>query len=289
LRWAELGTVYRYERSGVLHGLLRVRGFTQDDAHIFCREDQLEDEIKGVIRLAIRLLRAFGFENYQIYLATRPDKYVGSLADWEKAEKALEEALKSSSLTYQIDQGEGVFYGPKIDIKIRDAIGRLWQCTTVQLDFNLSERFDLTYVGEDGNFHRPFMVHRALLGSMERFFGVLIEHYMGNFPLWLAPVQMIILPIADRHEAYAREILSGLRAEGLRVKVDDSREKIGKKIRQAEIEKIPLMAIVGDKEMHGNSLSLRIHGQGDQGEMKIDTLLPRLKQLIQDKSLEIKL
>jgi len=214
---------------------------------------------------------------------------VGSLADWEKAEKALEEALKSSSLTYQIDQGEGVFYGPKIDIKIRDAIGRLWQCTTVQLDFNLSERFDLTYVGEDGNFHRPFMVHRALLGSMERFFGVLIEHYMGNFPLWLAPVQMIILPIADRHEAYAREILSGLRAEGLRVKVDDSREKIGKKIRQAEIEKIPLMAIVGDKEMHGKSLSLRIHGQGDQGEMKIDTLLPRLKQLIQDKSLEIKL
>jgi len=289
LRWAELGTVYRYERSGVLHGLLRVRGFTQDDAHIFCREDQLEDEIKGVIRLAIRLLRAFGFENYKVYLATRPEKYVGSLADWDKAEKALEEALKSSGLSYQIDQGEGVFYGPKIDIKIKDAIGRLWQCTTVQLDFNLSERFDLTYVGEDGNFHRPFMVHRALLGSMERFFGVLIEHYMGNFPLWLAPVQMIILPIADRHEAYAREIQSRLVAEGLRASVDDSREKIGKKIRQAEIEKIPLMAIVGDKEMNGGSLSLRIHGQGDLGEMKIDTLLPRLKHLIQEKSLEIKI
>ncbi|HQI22601.1 MAG TPA: threonine--tRNA ligase, partial [Candidatus Saccharicenans sp.] len=289
LRWAELGTVYRYERSGVLHGLLRVRGFTQDDAHIFCREDQLEDEIKGVIRLAIRLLRAFGFENYQVYLATRPEKYVGSLADWDKAEKALEEALKSSGLSYQIDQGEGVFYGPKIDIKIKDAIGRLWQCTTVQLDFNLSERFDLTYVGEDGNFHRPFMVHRALLGSLERFFGVLIEHYMGNFPLWLAPVQMIILPIADRHEAYAREIQSRLVAEGLRAKIDESREKIGKKIRQAEMEKIPLMAIVGDKEMNGGSLSLRIHGQGDLGEMKIDTLLPRLKQLIQEKSLEIKI
>ncbi|HQE65040.1 MAG TPA: threonine--tRNA ligase, partial [Candidatus Saccharicenans sp.] len=224
-----------------------------------------------------------------VYLATRPEKYVGSLADWDKAEKALEEALKSSGLSYQIDQGEGVFYGPKIDIKIKDAIGRLWQCTTVQLDFNLSERFDLTYVGEDGNFHRPFMVHRALLGSLERFFGVLIEHYMGNFPLWLAPVQMIILPIADRHEAYAREIQSRLVAEGLRAKIDESREKIGKKIRQAEMEKIPLMAIVGDKEMNGGSLSLRIHGQGDLGEMKIDTLLPRLKQLIQEKSLEIKI
>lgn len=229
LRWAELGTVYRYERSGVLHGLLRVRGFTQDDAHIFCREDQLEDEIKGVIRLAIRLLRAFGFENYQVYLATRPEKYVGRLEDWDKAEKALEEALKSSGLPYQLDEGEGVFYGPKIDIKIKDAIGRLWQCTTVQLDFNLSERFDLSYVGEDGNFHRPFMVHRALLGSMERFFGVLIEHYMGNFPLWLSPVQMIILPIADRHEAYAKELQARLAGEGLRTKVDDSREKIGKK------------------------------------------------------------
>jgi len=192
-------------------------------------------------------------------------------------------------LPYQLDQGEGVFYGPKIDIKIKDAIGRLWQCTTVQLDFNLSERFDLTYAGEDGNFHRPFMVHRALLGSMERFFGVLIEHYMGNFPLWLAPVQMIILPIADRHESYAKEIRSRLAAEGLRAKVDDSREKIGKKIRQAEIEKIPLMAIIGDKEINDGSLSLRIHGQGDLGEMKIDTLLPRLKQLIQEKSLEIKL
>lgn len=287
LRWAELGTVYRYERSGVLHGLLRVRGFTQDDAHIFCRGDQLEDEIKGVIRLATKLLKAFGFENYQVYLATRPEKYVGRLEDWNKAEKALEEALKSSGLFYQIDEGEGVFYGPKIDIKIKDAIGRLWQCTTVQLDFNLAERFDLTYVGEDGNFHRPFLIHRALLGSMERFFGVLIEHYKGNFPLWLAPVQMVILPIAERHEAYARELQSVFRAEGLRVQVDDSREKVNKKIREAELQKIPLIAVVGDKEINNRSISLRIHGQGDRGQIEVESLIPKVKTLIQNKSLDI--
>jgi len=289
LRWAELGTVYRYERSGVLHGLLRVRGFTQDDAHIFCRDDQLEEEIKSVIRLAIKLLSAFGFRDYGIYLATRPEKYVGRLEDWNKAEKALEEALKASGLPYQIDEGEGVFYGPKIDIKIKDAIGRLWQCTTVQLDFNLAERFDLSYVGADGNFHRPFLIHRALLGSMERFFGVLIEHYKGYFPLWLAPVQMVILPIADRHEAYARELQSRFQAEGLRVQVNDSREKINKKIREAEIQKIPLMGIVGDKEIGNNSLSLRIHGQGDLGQVEVERLLTRVKELVQSKSLEIKL
>ncbi len=289
LRWAELGTVYRYERSGVLHGLLRVRGFTQDDAHIFCRDDQLEEEIKSVIRLAIKLLSAFGFRDYGIYLATRPEKYVGRLEDWNKAEKALEEALKASGLPYQIDEGEGVFYGPKIDIKIKDAIGRLWQCTTVQLDFNLAERFDLSYVGADGNFHRPFLIHRALLGSMERFFGVLIEHYKGFFPLWLAPVQMVILPIADRHEAYARELQSRFQAEGLRVQVNDSREKINKKIREAEIQKIPLMGIVGDKEIGNNSLSLRIHGQGDLGQVEVERLLTRVKELVQSKSLEIKL
>ncbi|MCR4396830.1 MAG: threonine--tRNA ligase [Candidatus Saccharicenans sp.] len=287
LRWAELGTVYRYERSGVLHGLCRVRGFTQDDAHIFCRGDQLEEEIKRVIRLAIKLLSAFGFRDYGIYLATRPEKYVGRLEDWNKAEKALEEALKHSGLPYQVDEGEGVFYGPKIDIKIKDAIGRLWQCTTVQLDFNLAERFDLSYVGEDGNFHRPFLIHRALLGSMERFFGVLIEHYKGSFPLWLAPVQMVILPIADRHEAYARELQEIFRAEGFRVQVDDSREKVNKKIRQAELQKVPLMAIVGDKEVSHRNLSLRIHGQGDRGLFAVDSLLARLKELVTSKSLEI--
>jgi threonyl-tRNA synthetase len=289
LRWAELGTVYRYERSGVLHGLLRVRGFTQDDAHIFCRGDQLEEEIKGVIRLATKLLAAFGFESYQVYLATRPEKYVGKLEDWDKAERALEEALKASGLPYQIDEGEGVFYGPKIDIKIKDAIGRLWQCTTVQLDFNLAERFDLTYVGEDGQFHRPFLIHRALLGSLERFFGVLIEHYKGNFPLWLAPVQIIILPIADRHEAYAREIQARLRAEGFRVQVDDSREKVNKKIREAEVQKIPLIAVVGDKEISNQSVSLRVHGLGDRGQVSLEVLIQQVKNLIQNKSLEIKL
>jgi threonyl-tRNA synthetase len=289
LRWAELGTVYRYERSGVLHGLLRVRGFTQDDAHIFCRGDQLEDEIKGVIRLAIRLLKAFGFENYQVYLATRPEKYVGKLEDWDKAEKALEEALKSSGLPYQIDEGEGVFYGPKIDIKIKDAIGRLWQCTTIQLDFNLPERFDLTYVGQDGSFQRPFMVHRALLGSMERFFGVLIEHYKGNFPLWLAPVQIVVLPIAERHEAYARELQSVFRAEGFRVQIDDSREKVNKKIREAELQKIPLIAVVGDKEIMSKTVSLRVHGQGDRGQIGLDELINKIKTLISVKSLEINL
>ncbi len=288
LRWAELGTVYRYERSGVLHGLLRVRGFTQDDAHIFCRGDQLEDEIKRVIRLATKLLAAFGFESYQVYLATRPEKYVGKLEDWNKAEKALEEALKASGLPYQIDEGEGVFYGPKIDIKIKDAIGRLWQCTTVQLDFNLAERFDLTYVGEDGQFHRPFLIHRALLGSMERFFGVLIEHFKGNFPLWLAPIQIIILPIADRHEPYAREIQTRLQAEGFRVRVDDSREKVNKKIREAELQKIPLIAVVGDKEIASQSVSLRIHGIGDRGQIDLSTLIHQAKNLIQNKSLEIK-
>ncbi|MGB9893237.1 MAG: threonine--tRNA ligase, partial [Candidatus Saccharicenans sp.] len=289
LRWAELGTVYRYERSGVLHGLLRVRGFTQDDAHIFCRGDQLEDEIKRVISLAIKLLRAFGFEEYGVYLATRPEKYVGRIEDWNKAEKALEEALKHSGLPYQIDEGEGVFYGPKIDIKIKDAIGRLWQCTTVQLDFNLAERFDLTYVGEDGSFHRPFLIHRALLGSMERFFGVLIEHYKGSFPLWLAPIQMAILPIADRHEEYAREIQELFRSEGLRAQVDDSREKVNKKIRQAELQKIPLMIIVGDKEVSNRNVSLRIHGQGDRGQMGLEELLTRIKSLVHNKSLEINL
>ncbi|MDY0231322.1 MAG: threonine--tRNA ligase [Candidatus Saccharicenans sp.] len=289
LRWAELGTVYRYERSGVLHGLLRVRGFTQDDAHIFCRGEQLEEEIKRVINLAIKLFQAFGFEDYRIYLATRPEKYVGRLEDWDKAEMALEEALKHTGLSYQVDKGEGVFYGPKIDIKIKDAIGRLWQCTTVQLDFNLAERFDLSYVGEDGSFHRPYMIHRALLGSMERFFGVLIEHYKGSFPLWLAPVQMIILPIADRHEAYAKKIQEVFKAQGLRVQVDYSREKVNKKIRQAELQKIPLMAIVGDKEVSNDSLSLRIHGRGDLGQVSLKDLLPRVKELVENKSLQINL
>ncbi|UCE42123.1 MAG: threonine--tRNA ligase [Candidatus Aminicenantes bacterium] len=287
LRWAELGTVYRYERSGVLHGLMRVRGFTQDDAHVFCRGDQLEDEIKRVISLALKLLKAFGFEEFDVYLSTCPDKYCGLLDDWEKATLALEKALKDKGLAYQIDPGAGVFYGPKIDIKIKDALQRSWQCTTIQLDFNLSERFDLSYIGEDGKAHRPYLVHRALLGSLERFFGVLIEHYNGNFPVWLAPVQVIFIPIADRHNEYVEDLSQMFREEGLRASVDHRREKMGYKIRDAEMRKIPLMCIVGDKEVYEQSVSLRVHGAGDKGKIHVNEFLEKVKELVKNKSLSI--
>jgi threonyl-tRNA synthetase len=284
LRWAELGTVYRFERSGVLHGLLRVRGFTQDDAHVFCREDQLEDEITRVIFLALRILKTFGFSGYDVFLSTRPDKYVGRLEDWDKATRALERSLQAAGLGYRVDVGEGVFYGPKIDIKIKDAIGRSWQCTTIQLDFNLAERFDLAYAGEDGKVHRPFLIHRALLGSLERFFGILIEHYNGNFPLWLAPVQVIVLPIAERHSDYAVSLDNKLKDQGLRSKVDLSREKIGHKIREAESQKIPLILVVGDKELANGTASLRVHTQGDKGEVNVDRLLEKIIGLNKNKS-----
>lgn len=287
LRFAELGTVYRYERSGVLHGLLRVRGFTQDDAHIFCRADQLEEEILGVIRLASRLLSAFGFTSYDVFLSTRPEKFVGRIEDWEKATEALRQALERAAMPYAIDEGEGVFYGPKIDIKIKDALQRSWQCTTIQLDFNLAERFNLTYAGEDGFPHRPFLIHRALLGSLERFFGILIEHYNGNFPLWLAPVQIIILPLAERHHEYALALEKEFKAKGLRSQVDLSREKIGHKIREAELQKIPLMLIVGDKELKNKTISLRVHGAGDKGEMPVADFVNRVLYFNENKSLNL--
>jgi len=286
-RWAELGTVYRYERSGVLHGLMRVRGFTQDDAHIFCRDDQLEEEIKGVISLALKLLRTFGFKEYDIYLSTCPDKYCGLLEDWNKATLALEKALKDKGLEYRVDEGAGVFYGPKIDIKIKDALQRSWQCTTIQLDFNLAERFDLIYTGADGKPKRPFLIHRALLGSLERFFGVLIEHYYGNFPVWLAPVQVALLPIADRHNEYAQTLQTRFRDERLRTSVDLRREKIGYKIRDAEIQKIPLMCILGDKEISEQTVSLRIHGAGDKGKKDVNEFLEKVKDLVKNKSLTV--
>ena len=289
LRWAELGTVYRYERSGVLHGLLRVRGFTVDDGHIFCRGDQLEEEIKKTIFLALRFMKTFGFKEYDIFLATRPEKYVGKVEDWDKATQALEKALKGAKLDFTMDEGEGVFYGPKIDIKVKDALKRSWQCTTVQLDFNLAERFDLNYVGEDGKFHRPYMIHRALLGSLERFFGVLIEHYNGNFPVWIAPVQVIILPIADRHNDYADSLDKTFRDNGLRSKVDLRREKVGYKIRDAEIHKIPFLLIVGDKEVENGTASLRIHTVGDKGEVDINEFLEKVKELDKNKSLNANL
>lgn len=285
LRYAELGTVYRYERSGVLHGLLRVRGFTQDDAHIFCRGDQLEEEILGVIRLASRLLSAFGFKTYDVFLSTRPEKFVGQVKDWERATSALRQALERANLNYAVDEGEGVFYGPKIDIKIKDALNRSWQCTTIQLDFNLAERFDLSYAAEDGHGRRPYLIHRALLGSLERFFGILIEHYNGNFPFWLAPVQVALLPLAERHHDYALSLEKELKGKGLRVQLDLGREKIGHKIREAETQKIPLMLIIGDKEVQHGTVSLRVHGQGDKGETIIEEFIEKALHHDQNKSL----
>jgi threonyl-tRNA synthetase len=289
LRWAELGTVYRYERSGTLHGLLRVRGFTQDDAHIFCTPEQIESEILRVLDFSVSILADFGFTDNKIELSVRdpknPAKYAGSDAMWRQAEASLVKALETRGVPYERMEGEAVFYGPKIDIKIKDAIGRLWQCTTIQFDFNMSERFGMTYVGEDGQEHRPYMVHRALLGSLERFFGVLVEHYNGSFPLWLAPVQVIVLPIAERHEAYAKSLEEKLQAAGLRAAVDLGREKVGKKIRQAEVEKIPLILVVGDKEVERGSASLRVHGQGDKGEIEVARFLEQALALNKQKSL----
>ena len=289
IRWAELGTVYRYERSGVLHGLMRVRGFTQDDAHIFCLPDQLEEEIKRVIFLALRILKTFGFREYEIFLSTIPEKYVGKIEDWERATQALEKALKAAKLDFRVDEGAGVFYGPKIDIKIKDALRRSWQCTTIQLDFNLAERFDLSYVGEDGKRHSPFLIHRAILGSLERFFGVLIEHYNGNFPVWLAPVQVIIIPVAERHNDYATSLDKTFKENGLRSRVDLRREKVGYKIRDAEIHKIPLILVVGDKEVTKGTASLRVHTQGDKGEVVVNEFLEKVKELDENKYLTVNL
>ena len=286
LRWAELGTVYRLERSGVLHGLLRVRGFTQDDAHIFCRQDQLQEEINRVIALALRILKTFGFREYDIFLSTRPGKFVGSLEEWDRATQALQQALLAKRLDFRIDEGEGVFYGPKIDIKIKDALHRSWQCTTIQLDFNLSQRFDVSYVGQDGRDHRPFLLHSAILGSMERFFGILIEHYNGNFPLWLAPIQTAIIPIADRHNDYAASLDRKFRAQGFRNWLDLRRQKMSYKIREAEMQKIPLILIVGDKEVTEGTVSLRIHSLGDKGQVNVDELLAKIKEMVKTKSLD---
>jgi threonyl-tRNA synthetase len=263
LRWAELGTVYRYERSGVLHGLMRVRGFTQDDAHIFCTPEQIEDEILRVLRFSINLLRAFGFSEYDIMLSTRPEKYIGEPERWEQAQASLRRALEIEGLDYEVDEGGGAFYGPKIDIKIKDALGRLWQCTTIQFDFNLSERFDMTYVGEDGREHRPYMVHRALLGSLERFFGVLIEHYGGAFPVWLSPVQAVLIPIADRHVEYCQQVADQLKAAGLRVEVDDSSDRMRNKIRKAQEQKVPYMLVVGDREVESEQVAVRLRSGED--------------------------
>ena len=287
MRLAELGTVYRYERSGVLHGLMRVRGFTQDDAHIICRPDQIEDEILGCLDLTLHLLRSFGFREYEIALSVRDperkEKYIGDDAMWEVAERSLVKALERRDLPHKRMEGEAVFYGPKIDIHIKDALGRAWQCTTIQFDFNIPERFDMTYVGQDGLEHRPYMVHRALLGSLERFFGVLIEHYAGAFPVWLAPVQARLVPIADRHNDYAYQVRGRLKEAGLRVEVDDSTERMEAKIRQAQLEKIPYMLVVGDREVANGMVSLRLRTEENLGPCSVADFIQMAQEVIAEK------
>lgn len=285
IRHAELGTVYRYERSGVLHGLMRVRGFTQDDAHIFCRPDQLEDEILRVLDFTLFILRTFGFSEYDIYLSTRPEKFVGSPENWERSTNALKAALETRKLAYEVDPGEGVFYGPKIDIKIKDVLGRSWQCSTIQVDFNNPERFNITYVGEDNKPHQPIMVHRALMGSLERFFGVLIEHYAGAFPVWLAPVQVKIATITDRQLDYAAGVRDSLLAAGIRVELDGRPEKVGFKIREAALQKVPYILVVGDKEGEQKSVAVRERGGKDLGAMQLQEFISHLHEKIREKSI----
>ncbi|MGB9867894.1 MAG: threonine--tRNA ligase [Bacillota bacterium] len=281
MRWAELGTVYRYERSGVLHGLLRVRGFTQDDAHLFCRPDQLRDEIVGVLDLAEFMLKSFGFNEYALMLSVRdPEnkaKYIGDDKVWSMAEEALKEALSAKGLPYVLGVGEAKFYGPAIDITIKDALGRGWQGPTIQVDFNLPERFDLAYMGEDGQWHRPVMIHRTVLGSMERFLGCLIEHYAGAFPVWLAPVQAVVIPVADRHYEYAKTLAAQMKANGVRTEADTRNEKVSFKIRDAEVKKVPFMLVVGDREVNSQTVSLRKRGVGDLGSKPFGEALEQIK------------
>jgi len=289
IRMAELGTVYRYERSGVLHGLLRVRGFTIDDAHIICRAEQVGEEIRKVYEFSIDMLTAFGFEAFDIYLATRPpgDKAVGEPDLWDQATMALRTALDARGLPYEVDEGGGAFYGPKIDIKVKDMLGRAWQCSTIQFDFNLPERFDMTYVGEDGKEHRPYMVHRALLGSLERFIGCLIEHYGGAFPMWLAPVQVSLIPIADRHTDYTKEIAERMKRTGIRATVDGSSERMNAKIRNAQLQKIPYMLVIGDREQEAGTVAVRLRTGDDLGAKPIDEVIETIERLIVDKPADL--
>jgi len=287
LRWAELGTVYRYERSGTLHGLLRVRGFTQDDAHIICAPEQIEDEITRVLDFCLSILRAFGFDDYKVELSVRDpqnlSKYAGSDAMWQQAERSLIKALEARNLPHERKEGEAVFYGPKIDVKIKDVLGRYWQCSTIQFDFNLPERFDMTFIGEDGKERRPYMVHRALMGSLERFFGVLVEHYSGAFPVWLSPVQVMIVPIADRHLDYAGKVEAELKADGLRVQIDGRSERMNSKIREAQMQKIPYMLVVGDKEIAANGVSVRLRSGEDLGRKSMAEFRDMARSAVESK------
>ncbi len=283
LKFFELGTVYRYEKAGVLHGLLRVRGFTQDDAHIFCRRDQVQDEIEKVIDLAFELLSAFGFKDYEIELSTRPEKFIGKQEDWDLATNALRGALEKKKIVFKINEGDGAFYGPKIDLKLKDALNRRWQCSTIQCDFALPERFNLKFTNADGKEERPIMIHRALFGSVERFFGTLIEHYSGNFPLWLSPVQALVIPIKSDHDAFSRNVADALRAEGFRVEVDARNESLGKRIREGRMQRIPYMLIVGDKEVSSGMVSVRKRPETDLGAMSLTDFSVLAKKDIVDK------
>jgi len=283
LRWAELGTVYRYEKAGVLHGLLRVRGFTQDDAHIFCTPEQMEDEVKEVIRFSTFIWKTFGFEQITAYLSTRPQKSVGDPEHWEQATVSLKAALEAEGIPYEVDAGGGAFYGPKIDLKIKDAIGREWQMSTIQFDFNLPERFDLSYIGEDGKQHRPYMVHRALFGSIERFFGILVEHYSGAFPVWLAPEQVRVLPLTEDQLGAADELAAELRKQDIRVTVDSKSGKIGAKIRTAQLDKIPYMLVLGAKEIESDTLAVRDRS-GAQESMSAADFVEKIKTAVQSKA-----
>jgi len=282
IRMAELGLVHRHELSGALHGLMRVRNFTQDDAHIFCLPDQIKDELTGVIKLVDRIYSAFGFK-YKVELSTKPEKAMGSDELWERAESALEEVIKDNDLNYKLNPGDGAFYGPKIDFHLEDCLGRTWQCGTIQLDFQMPERFDLSYVGSDGEEHRPVMIHRAILGSLERFMGILIEHYAGAFPTWLAPVQVQIIPITDNHIDYAYRVKDQLAKEGVRVEVDDRQEKVGYKIREAQVQQVPYMLIVGDNEVEDKTVSVRHRREGDIGAVKIDKFKEDVVEEIKNK------
>jgi len=287
VRLGELGTVYRYERSGVMHGLLRVRGFTQDDAHIFCTPQQVEDEVIGCIDFALATLKTYGFDQFQVELSTWDPNdrknYAGSDEQWELATRSLDSALKRRNIEYKTIPGEAAFYGPKIDVKLVDAIGRLWQLSTVQFDFTLPQRFGLEYVGEDGQRHQPVMVHRALYGSIDRFFGVLIEHYAGAFPAWLSPVQVVMVPIAERHAEYARKVADQLKAEGIRVDVDDRNEKMNAKIREHAMQKVPFILVVGDKETEANQVNVRTRGKEKTETVPTSDFVAKVKKLVDEK------
>ncbi len=283
LKLFELGTVYRYELSGVLHGLLRVRGFTQDDAHIICTPEQVNDVIRETLDFALSTLKDFGFNEFKIYLSTRPEYSIGSDEQWDLSQNALRKAIEELGYEYEIDEGGGAFYGPKIDVKIKDALGRMWQLSTIQFDFNLPERFDMTYVGPDNQKHRPYMIHRALLGSIERFTGILLEHYAGLLPIWLSPTQVMIVPIADRHHEYAKKVLETLKSEGIRAEIDLREERMNAKIRDAELKKIPVILVVGDREVQNNTVSVRTKKEGNLGAMELPKFVEWIKEKVRNK------